>query len=70
MKVRLFEMEKHIVPKEDEDISIELEKQFNQGIEFATSAQISKVVHGKDLSIEYMVDGKMKYLIAKKSCLE
>ena len=67
VKVRLFEMEKHIVPKEDEDISIELEKQFkNQGIEFATSAQISKVVHGKDLSIEYMVDGKNEVFNCEK----
>ena len=33
VKVRLIEMEKHIVPKEDEDISIELEKQFKNQVQ-------------------------------------
>ena len=70
VKVRLFEMENHIVPKEDEDISIELEKQFkNQGIEFATSAKISKVIHGKELSIEYMVEGKKEVFNCEKVLL-
>lgn len=70
VKVRLFEMENHIVPKEDEEISIELEKQFGkQGIEFATSAQISKVLHGKELSIEYSIDGKKEVFNCEKILL-
>ena len=43
-EVMMFELLNHLVPKEDEDISIELEKQFSsQGINFITEASVEKV---------------------------
>ena len=43
-EVMLFELMNHLVPKEDEDISTELEKQFNtQGINFSTNTTITKL---------------------------
>ena len=44
VEVMLFEVLPHLVPKEDEDISLELERAFKkQGIKFATSAMVKSV---------------------------
>jgi dihydrolipoamide dehydrogenase len=44
VEVMMFEVLPHLVPKEDEDISKELERQFKkQGINFATGAKVKSV---------------------------
>ncbi len=44
VEVMMFEVLGHLVPKEDEDVSVELERQFKrQGIKFATSAKVQGV---------------------------
>ena len=67
----MFEMLQHLVPREDEDVSIELERQFGQqGIEFATSAGVSGV-EKKDgrLAVQYEVSGKKQEFICDKVLL-
>jgi dihydrolipoamide dehydrogenase len=59
VNVMMFEMLDRLVPREDEEVSAELERQFaNQGIEFATSANVSGVrkTNGR-LTVQYEVDG-------------
>ena len=59
VNVMMFEMLDHLVPREDEEVSAELERQFaNQGIEFATSVNVSGVrkTNGR-LTVQYEVDG-------------
>ena len=44
VEVMLFEVLPHLVPKEDQDVSLELERAFRkQGIKFATSAMVKSV---------------------------
>ena len=44
VEVMMFEVLGHLVPKEDEDVSVELERQFKkQGIKFATGAKVQGV---------------------------
>jgi dihydrolipoamide dehydrogenase len=61
-QVMMFEVMGHLVPKEDEDVSKELERQFKkQGIGFALSAKVSGVEKkGKRLVIKYEVGGEQK----------
>ena len=71
VNVMMFEMLQHLVPREDEDVSIELERQFGQqGIEFATSADVSGV-EKKDgrLAVQYEVSGKKQEFICDKVLL-
>ena len=59
VNVMMFEMLDRLVPREDEEVSAELERQFaNQGIEFATSTNVSGVrkTNGR-LTVQYEVDG-------------
>lgn len=61
-KVMMFEVMEHLVPKEDIDVSKELEKQFGkQGIEFALGAKVSGVEKkGKGLVLKYEEGGETK----------
>lgn len=70
-QVMMFEVLDHLVPKEDEEISKELERQFKkQGIEFATGAKVSGVEKkGKRLSLKYEADGETKEFVCDKVLL-
>ena len=54
-EVMLFEMLPHLVPNEDEDVSIELEKSFsNRGIKFATNCKVlGTSINGNKVVIKY-----------------
>ncbi len=58
--VMLFEVLPHLVPKEDEEISVALERAFKkQDIKFAVSANVQGVEErGKSSVVKYEVDGK------------
>ena len=58
-EVMLFEMLPHLVPNEDEDVSIELEKSFsNRGIKFATNCKVlGTSINGNKVVIKYEQDG-------------
>jgi dihydrolipoamide dehydrogenase len=61
----------HLVPREDEEVSVELERQFGrQGIEFATSASVSGVEkkNGR-LAVQYEVNGEKKEFVCDKVLL-
>lgn len=71
VNVKLFEMLPHLVPREDEEISVELERQFSrQGIEFAIAASVSGV-EKKDgrLAVQYEVGGEKQEFICDKVLL-
>lgn len=70
-KVRMFEVMDHLVPKEDEDVSKELERQFKkQGIEFALGAKVSGVdKKGKKLTLKYEEGGEEKEFTCDKVLL-
>jgi dihydrolipoamide dehydrogenase len=55
VEVMLFEVLGHLVPKEDEEVSVELERQFKkQGIKFATGAKVHGVADkGGRLAVRY-----------------
>ncbi len=55
VEVMMFEVLGHLVPKEDEEVSVELERQFTrQGIKFATSARVQGVQErGGRLVVKY-----------------
>ena len=60
VEITLFEIMDSIVPKEDSDISKELQRQFTkQGIVCNTSSNITNVKKGKNtITLEYEIDGK------------
>ena len=60
VKVTLFEMAARIVPKEDSDISKELERQFKKsGIKCVTGANVAGVsASGKTLTLKYKTNGQ------------
>jgi len=71
VNVMMFEMLGNLVPREDEEVSKELERQFGkQGIEFATSASVSGV-EKKDgrLAVQYEVNGENSEFICDKVLL-
>lgn len=70
-KVMMFEVLEHLVPKEDEEVSKELERQFKkQGIEFALGAKVSGVEKkGKKLTLKYEEDGEEKEFACDKVLL-
>ncbi|MDA1280012.1 MAG: dihydrolipoyl dehydrogenase [Chloroflexi bacterium] len=71
VKVMMFEMLPHLVPREDEEVSFELERQFGkQGIEFATSASVSGV-EKKDgrVAVQYEVGGTKHEFVCDKVLL-
>ena len=70
-EVMMFELLNHLVPKEDEDISIELEKQFSsQGINFITEASVEKVsINDKKIHITYNTKTEKKEYICDKILL-
>ena len=59
VEVMLFEVLPHLVPKEDQDVSLELERAFRkQGIKFATSAMVKGVdTSGPRPSIKFEAGG-------------
>lgn len=59
VEITLFEIMDRIVPKEDSDISKELQRQFTkQGIVCNTSSNITNVKKGKNaITLEYEIDG-------------
>ena len=70
-EVMLFELMNHLVPKEDEDISTELEKQFNsQGINFSTNTTITKLEknNGK-INLKYKNESEEKEYTCDKILL-
>jgi len=70
-KVVLFEALSNLVPKEDEDISKELERQFTkQGIEFRTNVAIQDVEQKQNnLVLKYEIDGNLEELECDKIML-
>jgi dihydrolipoamide dehydrogenase len=71
VNVKMFEMLGHLVPREDEEVSVELERQFGrQGIEFAVSASVSGVEkkNGR-LAVQYEVNGEKEEFICDKVLL-
>ena len=71
VNVMMFEILPHLVPQEDEEISVELERQFSrQGIEFALSANVSGV-EKKDgrLAVQYELDGDKREFLCDKVLL-
>ena len=67
-KVTVIEMLKHILPIEDEEVSIALEKNFKKrGIEILTSATVEKAeVKGNKVNVTVNVNGEKKILSAEK----
>ena len=70
-EVMMFEVMDHLVPKEDEDVSKELERQFKkQGIGFALGAKVGGVEKkGKQLVLTYEEDGEAKEFTCDKVLL-
>ncbi len=71
VNVKMFEMLDHLVPREDEEVSVELERQFSkQGIEFVVSASVSGVdKRGGRLVVQYEVSGEKQEYICDKVLL-
>jgi dihydrolipoamide dehydrogenase len=67
-KVTIIEMLKHILPIEDEEVSIALEKNFKKrGIDILTSATVEKAeVKGNKVNVTVKVSGELKVLSAEK----
>jgi dihydrolipoamide dehydrogenase len=67
-KVTIIEMLKHILPIEDEEVSIALEKSFKKkGIEILTNAIVEKAeVKGNRVNVTANVNGEKKVIIAEK----
>jgi dihydrolipoamide dehydrogenase len=70
-EVMMFEVMDHLVPKEDVDVSKELERQFGkQGIQFALGAKVGGVEkNGKRLVISYEEGGESKEFTCDKVML-
>jgi dihydrolipoamide dehydrogenase len=67
-KVTVIEMMKHILPIEDEEVSIALEKNFKKkGIDILTNAVVEKAeVKGNKINVTVNVNGEKKLLTAEK----
>ncbi len=67
-KVTVIEMLKHILPIEDEEVSIALEKNFKKrGIDILTGATVEKAeVKGNKVNVTVNVNGEKKVLSAEK----
>ena len=67
-KVTIIEMLKHILPIEDEEVSIVLEKNFKKrGIDILTGAMVEKAeVKGNKVNVTVNVNGEKKILTAEK----
>jgi dihydrolipoamide dehydrogenase len=67
-KVTVIEMLKHILPIEDEEVSVALEKNFKKrGIDILTSAVVEKAeVKGNKVNVTVNVNGEKKILSAEK----
>jgi dihydrolipoamide dehydrogenase len=67
-KVTVIEMLKHILPIEDEEVSITLEKNFKKkGIDILTSAMVEKAeVKGNKVNVTVNVNGEKKIISAEK----
>lgn len=70
-EVRMFEVLPHLVPKEDEEVSKELERQFGkQGISFALEAKVNGVEKkGKQVVLKYEEGGEAKEFTCDKVLL-
>ena len=67
-KVTIIEMLKHILPIEDEEVSVALEKNFKKrGIDILTNAMVEKAeVKGNKVNVTVNVNGEKKVLTAEK----
>jgi dihydrolipoamide dehydrogenase len=67
-KVTIIEMLKHILPIEDEEVSIALEKNFKKkGIEILANAVVEKAeVEGNKVMVTVTINGEKKILTAEK----
>ena len=67
-KVTIIEMLKHILPIEDEEVSVALEKNFKKrGIDILTSAIVEKAeVKGNKVNVTVNVNGEKKVISAEK----
>jgi len=67
-KVTIIEMLKHILPIEDEEVSVALEKNFRKrGIDILTNATVEKVeVKGSKVNVSINVNGEKKILTVEK----
>ncbi len=67
-KVTIIEMLKHILPIEDEEVSVALEKNFKKrGIDILTSAMVEKAeVKGNKVNVTVNVNGEKKVISAEK----
>jgi dihydrolipoamide dehydrogenase len=70
-EVMMFEVMDHLVPKEDEEVSKELERQFTkQGIGFSLGAKVGGVEKsGEQLILKYEEDGEAKEFTCDKVLL-
>ncbi|HKZ43566.1 MAG TPA: dihydrolipoyl dehydrogenase [Anaerolineales bacterium] len=68
-KVTIVEMLSHLVPLEDEEVSVELEKNFKKrGINFLTGHKVESVVDTKSgVRVDVSVDGQTKTLEAEQT---
>ena len=71
VEVMMFEVLGHLVPKEDEDVSVELERSFKkQGIKYTTSAKVSGVEdRGGRLIVKYEAGGQQQEFACDKVML-
>jgi len=67
-KVTVIEMLKHILPIEDEEVSVALEKNFKKrGIDILTSSTVEKAeVKGNTVNVTVNVNGEKKVITAEK----
>ena len=70
-EVTIFEMLPHLMPLEDEDVSVELERAFKkQGINFVTSARVNGAEkRGAGMVINYHANGKDSEFVCDKVLL-
>ncbi|MBM3959412.1 MAG: dihydrolipoyl dehydrogenase [SAR202 cluster bacterium] len=70
-EVTIFEMLPHLVPAEDEEVSVELERAFKkQGINFVTGAKVSGTEkRGAQLAIKYEAGGQPGEFVCDKVML-
>jgi dihydrolipoamide dehydrogenase len=70
-EVMMFEVLNHLVPREDEEVSKELERQFGkQGIKFALGAKVGGVQKkGRRLALKYEEGGEQKEYVCDRVLL-
>jgi dihydrolipoamide dehydrogenase len=71
VEVMMFEVLGHLVPREDEEVSVELERAFKkQGIKYATSAKVQGVEQrGDRMAVKYEAGGQQQEFVCDRVML-